>query len=113
MDLVHGLPYISIRPFTDTKWETLCHVTLTSDREWDPSIYDGSINVSNLPEDPDVLDATVANRINAYSTSTSDSTAHPIQVNFHKTRLHVIQKDLCEEYATYPHITSPTLRIHA
>ena len=31
------LPYIPFRPYTDKEWETLPHVILTSDKEWDPT----------------------------------------------------------------------------
>ncbi len=39
-----GLPYMSIRPYTDKEWETLPHVILTADGDWDPSILDGDHN---------------------------------------------------------------------
>ena len=35
-----GLPYVSLRPYTDTEWETLPHVIWTQDSDWDPSIFD-------------------------------------------------------------------------
>ena len=35
-----GLPYISLCPHTDTKWETLLHVIWTHNSDWDPSIFD-------------------------------------------------------------------------
>ena len=35
-----GLPYVSLRPYTDTEWETLPHVIWTRDSDWDPSIFD-------------------------------------------------------------------------
>ena len=35
-----GLPYASLRPYTDTEWETLPHVIWTRDSDWDPSIFD-------------------------------------------------------------------------
>ena len=39
----NGLPYVTIRPFTDDEWNTLPHVIWTSDVEWDPSILDCNI----------------------------------------------------------------------
>ncbi len=36
-----GLPYLDMRPFTDQEWDTLPHVVLTSDVDWDPSMLDG------------------------------------------------------------------------
>jgi len=38
-----GLPYLTIRPYTDQEWDTLPHVTLTSDNDWDPSILDNEM----------------------------------------------------------------------
>jgi len=35
-----GLPYITIRPFSDEEWDNLPHVILTSDMDWDPGILD-------------------------------------------------------------------------
>ena len=40
LDILHGLPYMSIRPFKDAEWEVLPHVIMTSDEEWDPSVLD-------------------------------------------------------------------------
>ena len=40
LDFYNGLPYLAIRPFTDNEWETLPHIVLTSDVEWDPSVLD-------------------------------------------------------------------------
>ena len=40
----NGLPYVSIRPFTDHEWDTLPHVVWTSDVEWDPSVLDCTID---------------------------------------------------------------------
>ena len=42
-----GLPYIPLRPYTDTEWETLPHVILTSDVDWDPTSLDCEGEISN------------------------------------------------------------------
>ena len=34
-----GLPYVSLRPYTDMEWETLPHVNWTCDSDWDPAIF--------------------------------------------------------------------------
>ena len=36
----NGLPYLNIRPFTDHEFDTLRHVIMTSDDDWDPSVLD-------------------------------------------------------------------------
>ena len=43
LTIKHGLPYVSIRPFTDHEWDTLPHVVWTSDTDWDPTVLDCSI----------------------------------------------------------------------
>ena len=43
IDIVNGLPYIKMRPFTDDEWDNLNHVVLTSDVDWDPSILDHTL----------------------------------------------------------------------
>ena len=39
-----GLPYLSIRPYTDHEWDNLPHITLTADVDWDPSIFDNDLD---------------------------------------------------------------------
>ena len=36
----NGLPYITMRPYKDSEWEALPHVTFTADVSWDPTILD-------------------------------------------------------------------------
>jgi hypothetical protein len=40
LNIVSGLPYVTMRPYTDAKWETLPHVIWTGDIDWDPSVLD-------------------------------------------------------------------------
>ena len=47
LDVVNGLAYLKIRPYTDQEYESLPHVVLTSDDKWDPQ----SVDV-NLSDDP-------------------------------------------------------------
>jgi hypothetical protein len=39
-----GLPYLGMRPYTDVEYESLPHVILTSDVDWDPRILDFDID---------------------------------------------------------------------
>jgi len=51
-----GLPHC---PFTDEEWESLLHVVLTGDADWDPSVLDLDLDdnaawfdvITNLPHD--------------------------------------------------------------
>src|SRR5688572_9177320 len=40
LNIRQGLPFMTIRPYTDAEWEQLPHVILTADTDWDPSILD-------------------------------------------------------------------------
>lgn len=47
-----GLLYVTIHPFTDAgEWDTLPHVILTSDSEWDPTVLDHTSNILILDDD--------------------------------------------------------------
>jgi hypothetical protein len=60
LNIQSGLPYVSMRPYTDAEWEQLPHLILASDEEWCPSVLDNDIDdddewydaVSDLPPDP-------------------------------------------------------------
>ncbi len=36
----NGLPYLPIKPYTDCEYETLPHVIMTSDKDWDACVLD-------------------------------------------------------------------------
>jgi hypothetical protein len=40
LSIKDGLAHLSIRPYTDQEWDSLPHVILTSEIEWDPSVLD-------------------------------------------------------------------------
>jgi len=52
MNIRDGLPYIALHPFTDAEWDSLPHVILTGDTDWDPSMLD-----IDLDEQEDWYDA--------------------------------------------------------
>ena len=52
INIRNGLPYITMRPYTDKEWDDLPHVLLTSDSEWDPRVLD-----HDLDEDEQWFDA--------------------------------------------------------
>ena len=60
INIQSGLPYVSMRPYNDHEWDTLAHVILTSDTEWNPSVLDNDLDddenwydaLSDLPDDP-------------------------------------------------------------
>ena len=64
LNIRSGLPYMSIRPFTNKEWDDLPHVIMTEDVDWDPTIIDCEIEdgeewfdtMQDLPvPDPDPL----------------------------------------------------------
>jgi hypothetical protein len=44
IDIVNGLPYTPMRPYTDEEWEVLPHIIWTSDSDWDPTVLDSKIS---------------------------------------------------------------------
>jgi hypothetical protein len=40
INIVNGLPYVNMRPYTDDEWDSLPHVVWTGDSDWDPTILD-------------------------------------------------------------------------
>jgi hypothetical protein len=44
IDVRRGLPYITMRPFTDEEFEELLHVLWTSEDDWDPASLDSVIS---------------------------------------------------------------------
>jgi hypothetical protein len=44
INIVGGLPYISMHPYMDDEWDTLPHVILTSNIDWDPTVLDHTLD---------------------------------------------------------------------
>jgi hypothetical protein len=56
-----GLPYVKMRLYTDKEWDSLPHVILTGDGDWNPSVLDHSLTDNEQWYDvesdfPDALD---------------------------------------------------------
>jgi hypothetical protein len=45
LDVKSGLPYVKMLPYTDKEWDSLPHVILTGDGDWNPSVL---VNWSRL-----------------------------------------------------------------
>jgi hypothetical protein len=43
LDVKSGLPYVKMRPYTNKEWNSLPHVVLTGDGNWNPSVLDHSL----------------------------------------------------------------------
>ena len=54
IDIINGLPYTPMRPFTDEEYNTLPHVLWTSELDWDPTTLDTI--VSDKPDWYNILD---------------------------------------------------------
>ena len=44
LDIIHGLPYLKMEPYSDKEWEELPHVILTSGERWNPKILDVALS---------------------------------------------------------------------
>jgi hypothetical protein len=63
-----GLARLPIRPYTDQEWNTLPHVFLTSETEWDPSTLDHEISPDEQWQDiiDEHMDLSCTNLFNEY-----------------------------------------------
>jgi hypothetical protein len=60
VNIVNGLPYVTMHPYTDAEWDTLPHVIWTGDSNWDPTVLDHHLDddahwfdaISNLKARP-------------------------------------------------------------
>ena len=48
---IGGLAYVKMRRYTEKEYDKLPHVIMTSDKEWDPSIFDRDVD----PNDPALM----------------------------------------------------------
>ena len=48
LNIRNDLPYMHLCPHTDTEWEELPHVVLTSDISWDPAVYDSILTEDDI-----------------------------------------------------------------
>jgi len=63
LNIVQGLPRMAMQPYTDTEWEALPHVILTSELDWDPAQLDVALDedknwydaISDLAADPSTI----------------------------------------------------------
>jgi hypothetical protein len=44
LNIRNGLPYMTMRPYTDREWDLLPHIILTSPDEWIPSVLDHDLD---------------------------------------------------------------------
>ena len=116
LDFSNGLPYLPIRPFTDHEWNTLPHVLLTADTEWDPSVHDMDTSsdqqfINGIPDNPTHLDS---NSINTITTHLSNITTHPsfisapskvMNINIHPI---LDELDIC--YSSFATTTQPSVQ---
>ena len=47
IDIINGLPYTPMRPFSNDEWRKLPHVVWSLDSTWDPSVIDHIITDNN------------------------------------------------------------------
>ena len=57
IDIVEGLSYICTRAYTDKEYEELPHVLLSSDSDWDPTVFDNKLSDKEewFEAQPDIL----------------------------------------------------------
>jgi hypothetical protein len=58
-----GLPFVKMQPYTDEEWDSLPHVILSGDGNWNPSVLDHSLTdgeqwYDTVSDFPDAMDGT-------------------------------------------------------
>jgi hypothetical protein len=66
LDVKRGLTYVKMRPYTDGEWDSLPHVVLTGDGDWNPSVLDHSLTDNEkwydaVSDFPDAIDGSPFN----------------------------------------------------
>jgi hypothetical protein len=61
LDVKSCLPYVKMQPYTDEEWDSLPHVILTGDGNWNPSVLDHSLTDDDqwydaVSDFPDAMD---------------------------------------------------------
>ena len=44
LDMINGLAYLKMRPYTDKEWKELPHIIMMSDMEWEPGVGDKTLS---------------------------------------------------------------------
>ena len=112
LNFINGLPYMPIRPYTDTERATLPHVILTSDIEWDPSLSD-----QILTDDETWFDA-VADHGDGYIFEPFDETGHyrnhshtiSVETNWHDMHEHLIVEEIDPAITVQANVLKPSSR---
>ena len=106
LGICNGLARLPIRPYTDDEWDTLPHVILTDQADWDPSVLDCALEDVEVPQDAIALAeehtrhnlfdpvGTYKHRVTAYMTQLLSRVHSPDVAMSHDTAL-----DTCVLYA--------------
>jgi hypothetical protein len=112
MNFIKGLPYMPIRPYTDTERATLPHVISTSDVDRDPSIIDHVItdNESWFDAVADHGDGYIFEPF--YETGNYWNHHHNIVIaaNWHDTHQHIIADEIDPELTVQANLLKPSRR---
>ena len=74
-----GLARLEIRPYTDAEFDTLPHVFLTSELDWDPTVLDHNIpQDGQWEEDVENIDSTISQNFDEFG-----DYRHRVTVNHH------------------------------
>ena len=110
LNMINGLPYMPIRPFSDQEFRTLPHIVLTSDVPWDPSIVD------HLYADEDAWEAQIPNDFGDYDYSFFDHTGSlpnesiTVETNWHKTHAQLLGPLLAPDIEINARVSVPSPR---
>ena len=110
LNMINGLPYMPIRPFSDQEFRTLPHIVLTSDAPWDPSIVDHQY------ADEDAWQAQIPDDFGDYDYSFFDRTGSlpsesiAVDTNWHETHAHLLGPLLAPKIEINARVSVPSSR---
>jgi hypothetical protein len=99
LNVRNGLAYLDMRPYTDSEWDSLLHVVMTSDVDWDPSILDGEFPIATSDNIHDAMSYNNGMNFNVfgnYKLGTIVASAHVLRNHLVITTV-VLPEDLAVE----------------
>lgn len=104
----NGLPFINMRPYKDKEWDSLPHVTITGDTDWDPTILDHEMEdeeewANLLKEPPNIVPDPLFDEVGNYHQLVEVSNALTTSSAIEQA----IIKDLPSLYQMYERVIKP------
>ena len=124
LDIINGLPYMKMKPYTDAEWDSLPKTVITSPTEWKPTLLDNTLSsqpdwYNHVKQIDDGLIDTPFDQFGNYRHRVSDSEAKkqdidegPPPPDCISTNNHITQDDSRQDIEdVYDNVRDPTLEL--